>query len=43
MIVAGPAAGAELDRLNPSERAHLREHVVLIQLPEHRREQTKLH
>ncbi len=42
MIASRPATGAELDRLNP-ERPHLLEHLRLIQLAEHRREQSELH
>src|SRR5450432_1172124 len=43
MIAAGPAACAELDGLDFSERPHLREHLRHLQRTEHGSEHTKFH
>src|SRR5207247_4980260 len=43
MIVARPAARAELERLDFSEGPHLREHLVERKFAEDRRKKTKFH
>src|SRR5204862_7997606 len=41
MAVAGPPAGANLQRLDFSERLNPREHLLDVETAEHRREQTE--
>ena len=43
MIGPGPGARAKLDRLNFSERLHLREHLFSAELSKNRREDSKFH
>src|SRR5262249_38402017 len=43
MIVPGPAAGSDLDRLDFAERLHFPEHLIERKAAEHRSEDAELH